>query len=147
MEPRWVSKRYDFMVEHGVPIGPFAEQAGSLLARETCKMTATSDHLHEELKTMEDCEYEDKRAEHQHVETVELEFNPSKYSSAELNDFVVSGHWMKKLSVANIGRAKHFDPLLQKHVNQRKTDKKGGKRARKLKAKHACISLVGFYNP
>ena len=60
MQPEWTSERWSWLDEQGKPTGPFAEPANSMLKDEVKKSSEQAPTA-EELKNMEDCEYEQKR--------------------------------------------------------------------------------------
>ena len=141
MDKGWTSNRYAWLDKQGKPLGPSPEPERSLLEGESDQHHAGLEpKLLRELNGMEDVEYEAKLDEEgKPIEAIEIEldFDVRTWSEDELNDLVLSGQWMEKLSSLRVGRLKHYDPLLQKVYKPKKSSKQAGKRRMKLRAKHA----------
>ena len=146
MQPEWASEHWSWLDSQGKPIGPFAEPANSMLKDEVKKSSEQAPTA-EELKNMEDCEYEQQMDEVEHGKPmepleVELDFDFEALDEQEKSDLIINGEWIHKLSARQIGRVRQVDPLLQSHlkpkpVEAKSASKKAGKRKIKLRAKHA----------
>ena len=64
-----------------------------------------------ELGKMTDFEYEQPN---DNIPEIEMDFGPHTFTEAELDELVVNGQWLQRISARRLGRTKHYDKSLQK---------------------------------
>ena len=66
---------------------------------------------------------------------VQLDFNLKTTTAEELDEMIISGEWLKRLSARRVIRPRAFDPLLQSTLKEKKAKAKAKSSAQRYKQK------------